>query len=662
MIRSFSVACAAFVALLPLQVSARQEAPREASHAERQAQASQEGVPVFPTSAFAARAQLSGAQLSPDGSRLASRSNHEGIDFVLLFDAATGQPAGRIPLNKGDRLVWLRWAGNQKILLSAAALDKYNRYFTRLFAIDLKERRAFSVGEKNGVRDQDDVVFIADDGSFALVSHQRRPSQSPSVFKYELAEDGKREEVQGPRKGVWDWYADHDGVIRIGTGVRVRELRIHYRSGPDENLELVQRLKFERLRKPNGDYRYFEILGIEPGTDIGYVLEENEGGKVGLRSYDFAQSQVVNTIYEHDIHDVESVGFSRDGRPIWVSYTVDRSEIVWLDEEMATLQSGLEEALDEEQVRIVSRTHDNGRMIIHAGGRGDPGALYLFDAQAMSLDALGELKPGLDFQHLAKTQAVEYQARDGTSIRAYLTLPVGRPPRDLPLIVMPHGGPYGVRDTLRYDDWVQLLVNRGYAVIQPNYRGSGGYGEEFLDLGIGQIGRAMQDDLDDATDWLVDQGIADPGRVCLVGASYGGYAALWGVTRNPERYRCAASWAGVTDWDSMLRYDSQFLSRGSSRRWRDRVRGSDDFNLEAVSPLKQANNIRRPVLLAHGTDDGIVNVGQYHLLRRALESRNAMVSTLLIEGEGHSFYDEANEQKWFDRLVAFLEEHNPAAE
>lgn len=653
--RSLFFGCTAFV-LLPLQAFAHEPAQ---GASEQQAQPSQERVPVFPTSAFAARAQLSGAQLSPDGTQMASRANHEGLDFVLLFDATKGQPLGRIPLNKGDRLVWLRWAGDRKILLSAAALDKYNRYFTRLFVVDLAERKAFTISERNGPRDQDDLVFLARDGSFALVSVQRHPSEPPTVLRYELDEDHKREAVQGPRKAIWDWYADRAGVIRIGTGVRRTELHIYYRSQPGGDLELVQRMKLDRLRKPNGEYRYFEVLGIEPGTDVGFVLEENESGKVGLRSYDFARSQVVSTIYEHPTHDIESVGFSRDGKPIWLSYTADRNEIVWLDEAMGALQARLENALDEEQVRIVSRSYDNSRMTIHASGQGDPGALYIFDAQAKSLEALGELKPKLDFRHLAQPQPVDYEARDGTAIRAYLTLPVGRAPRDLPLIVMPHGGPYGVRDSLRYDDWVQLLANRGYAVIQPNYRGSGGYGEEFLDLGMGQIGRAMQDDLDDTMDWLVEQGIADPNRVCLVGASYGGYAALWGVTRNPERYRCAASWAGVTDWDSMLRYDAQFLSRASSRRWRDRVKGSDNFDLQAVSPLKQADKIRRPVLLAHGTDDGIVDVGQYHLLRRALESRRAKVSTLLIDGEGHSFYDEANEEKWFDSLVGFLEEHNP---
>ncbi|OYU73496.1 MAG: hypothetical protein CFE45_37170, partial [Burkholderiales bacterium PBB5] len=196
----------------------------------------------------------------------------------------------------------------------------------------------------------------------------------------------------------------------------------------------------------------------------------------------------------------------------------------------------------------MSRSEDGKRMLVAAGNEADPGVLYLYEPGAKSLKELAQWRPELDFTQLAQPKPMRYTARDGTVIRGYLTLPRGRDPKGLPLVIMPHGGPFGVRDKLQYNDEVQLLANRGYAVIQPNFRGSGGYGEDFFALGEGQVGRGMQDDIDDAMDWAVAQGIADAKRVCVVGGSYGGYAALWAVLRNPERYVCAASWAGVTDW------------------------------------------------------------------------------------------------------------------
>jgi dipeptidyl aminopeptidase/acylaminoacyl peptidase len=164
-------------------------------------------------------------------------------------------------------------------------------------------------------------------------------------------------------------------------------------------------------------------------------------------------------------------------------------------------------------------------MLVVAGGEADPGVLYVYTPDERQLDIFSEFRPEMNFGHLAKPKPVDYKARDGTRVTAYLTLPRGRGAKKLPLILLPHGGPYGVQDQLRYDDEVQLLANRGYAVLQPNYRGSSGYGLQFSRLGDGQIGSKMQDDIDDAMDWAVAQGIADPNRVCVVGGSYGGYAA-----------------------------------------------------------------------------------------------------------------------------------------
>jgi dipeptidyl aminopeptidase/acylaminoacyl peptidase len=612
------------------------------------------------TKAFAGRSQFSGAKLSPDGQKLASGTSKDGKEFVIVADAATGSVTATYGIGEDNRLVWLRWAGNGKLLLSASTLDDANRYFTRLFVIDLASSAISYIGRKELIRDGDDVVFVAEDGSYALVSLQRNRRHYPSVYRFELEPDGSRDAVQDSKVGVWDWLTDHEGTVRIGAGGRRGTFKLYYRSMPSDKLDLVQKIEIESLRKPNGNYRYLSFLGVQPGTDLGYVLHENDAGRVGLRRFDFLLGKLGETVYEHPDHDLNDVGFSATGEPIWVSYTDDRTNIVWFDKQLAAIQRGLNSALEEEQVSIQSRSKNNERLLVRAGGEGDPGALYVYTRASRSIEALGELRPSVDFLQLSKPKAIEYTARDGTNIRGYLTLPRGRGDAGLPLIILPHGGPFGVRDRLRYDDEVQLLANRGYAVLQPNFRGSGGYGDAFFDKGIGEVGRAMQDDLDDAMDWAVGEGIADPNRVCIVGASYGGYAALWGVVRNPERYRCAASWAGVYDWDSMMRWDSNWMSRRGARRWQDRLEGKEGGDLTAVSPIEFVDQINRPVLLAHGTYDGRVNVGQYHRMLGKLKDNGATVAELLIEEEGHSFSSAENEQKWYDALDAFLAEHNPA--
>ena len=260
---------------------------------------------------------------------------------------------------------------------------------------------------------------------------------------------------------------------------------------------------------------------------------------------------------------------------------------------------------------------------------------------------------------LAATRPVSYQARDGLIIHGYLTLPPGRTPKGLPLVIMPHGGPFGVRDNGDYDPYVQFLANRGYAVLQPNYRGSESYGRVFEEKGNGQWGRAMQDDLDDGMDWLAKEGIADAKRVCMVGASYGGYAALWAATRNPERYRCAASLAGISDVGRQLRYSADsFHSAKAARDWKQRVQG--DAGAADISPLAQVEKLKVPIFLAHGKEDTRVPIKQSALYAKALAAAGKPFEYVAYDNEGHGLDDPVHLQDYFDRLEAFLKKYNPA--
>jgi len=262
---------------------------------------------------------------------------------------------------------------------------------------------------------------------------------------------------------------------------------------------------------------------------------------------------------------------------------------------------------------------------------------------------------------LTTTTYTRYKARDGLELPAYVTLPPGRPAKNLPLVILPHGGPYDVRDEGTYDAEVQFLANRGYVVLQPQYRGSGGYGEAFDKKGEGQWGRAMQDDLDDGMDWLAKEGTIDPKRVCIIGSSYGGYAAMWGAIRNPERYRCAASFAGVSDLKRQLKYSNKFFrSQRYKDDWRKTVQGDDAFDLATVSPLLTVDKLTVPMLLVHGDDDQRVPYKQSKLMADALAKAGKNFEFITLKGEGHGFSSDANMQLWLDKLDAFLAKYNPA--
>ena len=614
--------------------------------------------PLIPTEAFASRGLLNSLDMSPDGRRIAATSFHKGDTIVVLLDGNTREVVANYAMPKKFAFEWMQWAGPDKLLVSIAQPGEFfggDVRYTRLILMDLATGKTSYIGRKEPVVTGDDVIFIAPDGGYALVSMQRTIEEYPSVWRFELRDGGKASVVERPREGVWNWTADSSGQVRIGTGWRGGRHDVYSRSAAGGDLKRVERLKEEDVER-----RAWEVVRIEPGSDRAYVFYETGKGRDGFGVMDFAKRGDIEPVHASDSYDVTAVSFGPDGKPLGVRYTDDREQVAWLTPEDRARQAQLSRALQQPDVQVLSRAHDGSRMLVWAGSEADPGALYVYSPAEKRLDQFAEYRPKIDFRQLAPSRAVTYTARDGTPIRAYLTLPRGREAAKLPLIVMPHGGPYGIRDSLTYDDWVQLLANRGYAVLQPNYRGSGGYGDAFEKLGDGQIGRKMQDDLDDGMDWAVKEGFADPARVCMVGGSYGGYAALWAVLRNPERYRCAASWAGVTDWDSILRYDRKFFSPRGGRKWRERVEGTGGFDLDTVSPYRLAPTLTRPVLIAQGTEDTVVPPFQYHRFRKAAAAAKVKPVELLLEGEGHSFTQPANEKAWYDALLAFLAKHNPA--
>lgn len=621
------------------------------------AQAAAEPIPV---EEFARATPFTDLILSPDGRHVALTNVKDGVRSLYVLDATRRTPLRGIRLPEQAQYEYHRWAGNGTVLVSVSQkdfIDDEEVRFTRLFALDIATGKQWPVGgaRSMGIKG-DDILWVAPDGSHLLLSFQRNVYEWPMVYRVSLLDSEDRGTlVQRDVPGVWDWYADDAGVVRMGTGWLDKRKLVMYRSGPDDRLRTIARVREDEI-----DENWWEVARIYAGSDEALVLDEEADGRVVLARFNLATRTPVARIHRNEQWDIDSALLARDGSPLAVEFTDTRDRRVWLTPEMATLQSRFEKALKADEVWIGSRSADGQRMLVHAGGESDPGLVYLYDAPTKNLTLFTENRPGASIDRLARPRPVTYRARDGMDIPAFLTLPPGREAKGLPLIVMPHGGPYGIRDRLTYDDDVQVLASRGYAVLQPNYRGSGGYGAAFENAGDGQIGRKMQDDLDDAMDWAVAQGFADRNRVCMVGASYGGYAAIWAVIRNPERYRCAASFAGVTDWRKILAYDSKFLSTFRNKQYREQVRGEKDFDLDSVAPAQTIDRLTRPLLVAQGKKDTIVPYSQYKILQSAAARAGKPVEWLVFEDEGHGFDKPENKLKWYQTLLDFLARHNPA--
>ena len=611
---------------------------------------------LIPTKDFAALPLLRRPLLSPDGQKIAARATVDGKTKLVIVSAdKPGQILQGVTIGE-TTVAALQWAGNSRLLLTIQAVQKeaggFEVPYLRLIAIDIATGESKIVDPKSRGAYAGDVLYADPTGNWALVASQSDPYSWPSVKRVDLV-TGEARPVEKARKNVWDWYADNKGVVRAGIAYEGRKWTVWYRDKPEEELRDVHG-KFPKEDDSAIDRFIFR-------GDNSWIVTNEKTGRFGLYKYDVKTNTVGETIFEHAEVDLDDLVYNViDGEISAILYHDDKPRIRWLRPEMRALQAKLDKALPGSTNITSGWSADEKRVLIWSGSASDPGRYFLLDRTASKMHPVIESFPNIDPAQLAEVKAVRYQARDGLNLHAYLTLPRGREPKDLPLIVFPHGGPF-TRDEWDYNSEVQFLANRGYAVLQPQFRGSTGYGKDFVAKGYGEYGKKMQDDLDDGVDWLVKSGQVDPKRVCIVGASYGGYAALWGAVRNPERYRCAASFAGVTDLSAQLRFDRRSFSASRYfREWRTKVGGEGKADLGALSPINFADRLKVPVLIAHGEEDTTVPVKQGRSMVDALNKAGGNVTSVFYKEAGHGFSKSEDLEDWLRRLEAFLAKNNPS--
>ncbi len=429
-------------------------------------------------------------------------------------------------------------------------------------------------------------------------------------------------------------------------------LTVYYRPGGEGNFRSI-------IRERTGLYQEPPVpIAFLPG-DRALALSRHEGYRA-LYEVDLNTMQFTRKVYGLPNYDIDNVGLNVAETAVdGIDVTENRSHTVWMDPRLREIQQALDETFGAGMATIVSMDRARTNIVVYVGGADQAGAYYLYNVESGAIRNLGWVNSTLRDMHLNPVRTIRYRASDGREIAAVLTLPRLREGRNLPLIVLPHGGPFGARDSETWDMWAQPLAEQGYAVIQPNYRGSAGYGYEWEAASNGNWGTRMQDDLNDAVSYLAAQGIADAHRVCMFGWSYGGYAASRAAQRDPDRYRCTISGAGVHDLQDMVTRDRSIFGRFGSQ-----YIGSAASRLIDVSPARHTDGRWAPILIVQGARDERVPVSQARNLVSRLRGSGKVEGRDFIYIEQprntHNLPLEADRLQLLVEMQRFLGQHNPS--
>lgn len=618
---------------------------------------------------FAARARIEGASISPDGHYIAAIStDRDGRGAAVVIDRSSAQAASKVVLTEPPhfRLTWCRWATDTRLLCGYMAMAKPNGYvyaLTRLVAVDADGRNTKvliqnSQSAQGQFQDRiinwnpgppDSVLIEADEGlsdqqlmSGARVYGNIGTHAAPAVFVLNVV-TGNLAMRQAAREPIRRWVADSQGQVRLGWSLSGSTESYYARLDGDTDWRRLA--KFEAFTRDN----HFDPIAIsKEDPNKAYAYAQYEGHKA-LWLIDLTDKQEPTLVFSHPLVDTGSPILARDNRLLGVHYETEHPMMYYTDEPTRNVNTSAQQLAPGEFSSIVGSTRDETTFVIRSYSDISPPSYRILDMQTHHAMLLGDAYPGRDTSTLAAMRSISYPARDGTPIPAYLSTPVGVPATHLPLIVMPHGGPIA-RDTWSYFFLREFLVSRGYAVLQMNFRGSSGYGDDWFFAAHQDWGGLTYDDVLDGARWAIAQGIADPKRVGVVGWSFGGYIALLGAQRNADVFRCAVDIAGVSDLNMLIDEGHNFINY----KTRTTQIGTDKAKLKLNSPLQHVGDFNVPLLMLHGDMDAQVPFEQSEDLDRALTRANKTHQFIRIPDGDHQFSDVKDRVTLLKAIEEFL--------
>ncbi len=591
------------------------------------------------------------ARLSPDGDYLAALAPDKNRVGLAIIDLKTLKANWAF----GDRetdVTWLKWATNDRLLFRLAkngytlagllAVNRDGKKFVPLVRVDDVRTRFLTL-----------LPHSSDEILVTSLAHSKWDQETgyfyPHVERMNILTGYMTREVKNPGH-VLSWVTDHDGVVRAGLAFEGTQFRVLYRATTNAAWQSVADFR--------SDEDEISPIGFDYDNKTMLVWHHGDLPTLGIYVFDLEKKQPKALAFRHAKADADRLIFSDRNRVVaGVAYDTERPEVFWFNPQYRAMQETVDRALPGYLNSFVNSSRDETKWVVLSSNDRTPGTYYLLDRATGHLQKLFELADWIHPDEMAEMRPIEYQARDGMAIHGYLTVPPGSAGKNLPLVVNPHGGPIE-RDTWGFDPEVQFLANRGYAVLRMNFRGSSGYGWDFTRAGFKEWGYKQQDDITDGVKWAIAQGIADPKRVCICGASYGGYATLVGLEKTPELYRCGICMAGVTDILRILKKREfngnalELMKANAAQEIGDRK--ADRARLEQVTPLKHVDQIRVPVLMAHGELDPIVPVAEGRDMAKALKSRGKLYDFIVKEDEGHGFHKEENRIEFWKKVDEFL--------
>jgi len=623
---------------------------------------------------FGARETIQQISVSPDGERIVfiQPSGDRGA-VALVADLAKGEVKPILRSSGSpERLTSCHWASNTRLICNVYFIENLDQRvgFTRLVSVnadgsDMKQLSARTNSRSLGVAYSGGrIIDWGPEGSLGSVlmtrtfvpenqtgTHLASSSEGLGVELVD-ASNLRRRTIEQARLNAAEYISDGSGTVRVmgiqaarAAGYLGDTIDYSYRLPGKRDWNPLSKLRFE----PSGTVSGFNPYAVDRASNLLYGFD-NYQGRNALFSIALDDTKKTSLVFAHPQVDVDGlVRIGRQQRVVGASYATDKRQTEFFDPELRRLREALGKALPgKPMVTFVDGTADEKKLLMFAGGDSDPGTYYVYDKASRKLEEVMPARPQLASVKLASVRPIEYPAADGTRIPGYLTVPAGSDGKNLPAIVMPHGGP-GARDEWGFDWLAQFFAARGFAVLQPNFRGSTGYGDAWFQKNGFQSWKTAIGDVNDAGRWLVQQGIAKPGKLAILGWSYGGYAALQSSVLDPDLFKAVVAIAPVTDLDA-LREESRNYT---NFKLVDAFIGHGD-HIRAGSPARNAERIKAPVLLFHGDQDMNVEIGESRLMARKLRDAGAKVELVEFTGLDHQLNDDKARATLLDRSDQFL--------
>ncbi len=590
--------------------------------------------------------EKTGYQLSPDGTHYSYLGPVNGRKNIFTQALSGGTPVQITHETERDISGYF-WANNNRLLFIKDSGGDEN---FKLLAVDKDGQNSKDLSPFDKVRIQI-IDDLKDEEDAIIIGLNKNNPQlfDPYRLNINSGELIQLAENSNPMEPLDQWMTDHQGKLRLASKVvDGTNTVLMYRENEDQPFREVIKTDFRESISP----LFFDFSD----PDIVFVSSNLGRDKSVIIRFNLKTGKEVGApIFQHESVDVSGLSYSRKRKVLThATYTTDKFHYHFLDEERAKLQARLEKELGDYEVYLVSKNRAEDKYIIRTVSDRSLGTYYFYDKNTDTLNLISEVSPWIDEADMASVQPIVFTSRDGLKIHGYLTLPPNATPKNIPVIVNPHGGPWH-RDTWGFNPEIQLMASRGYAVLQINFRGSTGYGRQFWEASFKQWGQSMQDDITDGVNWLIEEGIADPKRIAIYGGSYGGYATLAGVTYTPDLYCCAVDYVGVSNLLTFLQtippywkpyLEMMYAMVGDPEK--------DRAMMEAYSPALHADKIKTPLLVIQGANDPRVNIDEADQIVRSLRAREIEVPYMVKYNEGHGFHNEENKFEVYRVMMGFF--------